>query len=1576
MYLRGAHKVENPKYKVQFSTIPEKPEHWVPLSPKQGMSRVSAYKKSKAHRYMFDRVTPATFQTMLEKTLFESKVASGDATFGLKSHIPIGYHYSKKDWKKFRGFLSVLNQSEQSEQVIDQDTYVKQFPQWSELRDSQNYGNKLGCNPLLYDCTIHGMRFKPFLDTGAYNLPVPTHNTSGRVPLYMGKDAAERSNIAFELMDEPIIIDVANDESMSATHCAINVPMKFGPYTEYVDLYVLPTSTFDIVLGLQWFLSRKAVINEDGSLNIPLHSGLLRVPLTVGNKRIYRTARFVNSYRNARKGKRKSNSLSPDSVLIPDSDETEVHLDYETFKRANDRSLECNIAPQPVYMVKVTKDLKMTMKKVLGDDVLIINPSSEEAAAFDPVDDTTFTTGAAFNNFKVFEEQGIDTSKNVMHEFKSIVNDTPPNQERPPKPGWETKVWEAFDDPMDTLFPQEILPGKGVPIPPIINLEPGTEHERPCRPPMHLPPDHQKELYTQLKYYLEKGWIVPSDSPYGAPVFFVPKKSGKLRIVIDYRAINKLTRKDKFSLPDAEQLLAQLGGANHYSTIDLAHGYHQCILDELDRPKTAFRTLFGSYQWNVLTFGLTNAVPAFIKVMESVLRQYLGICCVCFIDDVLIYTKGTEADHFVDVCNVLQTIQTAGLYVNWVKSEFFVKSVEYLGFYVSPDGVSPIDSKVSAVENWEKPETLYHLRSFLGAVGFYRRFIFGFAKVAKPLYDLTKDRPDRDKVVAQNVTMTKYGRKVNTRSIIKEWTDAHTKAFETLKKALTRAPVLKLPDPDKEYEIMVDGSLYAVGAALMQRHDGQLCPVAFYSHKLSDAEQKYPPYEFELLAIFTAIKHWKYLLMGSKITIYTDHKPLTHLLTQPQLSPRQERWITFLSEFDVDIVAVEGTRNVVADALSRYPINMVEVITDTAAELLSKHKMLLTRSTCYWQYGFANHNSSSYYGYRTSGSGSDRVKTAFNFKGGESRVNYYDKEFFLYAMPCVDQHENDDCSHCIDPAVYFESEVLNVQPEELQTRRNDISSSLIESYEYDQLAQSVLNGDGQLDAPANMTYVEGIVIFTDRDGLERLYIPASASATPKYTVTEHPIEGDEVRLQCTLREELIREAHELTGHLGAGKTLRLLQNYYYWPKMRAHVIDYVRGCKACQRNKSSTTKPYGRLRPLQVPTARWETISLDWITKLPRTLTGYDAILVVVDSYSKRAHFIPTHTTASSAKTAQIFFEYIYKHHGMPAKIVTDRDSKVTSDFWRILFTLLGTNLAMSTPYHPQTDGQTERLNRVLGDMLRWYTLNGESDWDKWLTAAEFAYNNTVHSSTGYTPFQLDCGRTPKDPLAMAATSLLEGLESDIPYEYANSSEKYLSEWHDHLELARSQIHESIDRYEDFYNRRRNEHVFSVGDKVKLDTSDLTFVNRQTGVRGARRKLDERFSGPYTITKVIGKNSAGIGSAFELDLGPDQQFHPVQSIVKLRPFKDSDIYKDAHVEVAPRPIMISHEDVEVEEHEVDTIVTHRGTLDDRLYRVKWKGYNNIHNTWEPRQSLLENAYESVLDYENSLTTLRRSQRLT
>jgi hypothetical protein len=276
--------------------------------------------------------------------------------------------------------------------------------------------------------------------------------------------------------------------------------------------------------------------------------------------------------------------------------------------------------------------------------------------------------------------------------------------------------------------------------------------------------------------------------------------------------------------------------------------------------------------------------------------------------------------------------------------------------------------------------------------------------------------------------------------------------------------------------------------------------------------------------------------------------------------------------------------------------------------------------------------------------------------------------------------------------------------------------------------------------------------------------------------------------------------------------------------------------------------------------------------------------------------------------------------------------------------------------------------------MLRWYTENGAKDWEKFLPAAEFAYNNTIYAATGYTPFMLDTGRNPHDPLSLAALKLLEQVEQQAPSEYGKSAEQYLSDWHDHLSLARAKLEESVERYEEYYNRRFTPISFKKGDQVMLDTTDLKFIDQSTGFSKSRKKLDERYSGPYRIKRVIGK-----GSAYELDLGPNQQFHPVQSIVKLRPFRDSDIYKDSHNEVPPQTVFVERDGEEVEEFEVERVLAHRGPPDDRKYRVKWKGYTNAHNSWEPAINLLPGAAELVSEYENSLRerrtdTLRRSSR--
>ena len=214
----------------------------------------------------------------------------------------------------------------------------------------------------------------------------------------------------------------------------------------------------------------------------------------------------------------------------------------------------------------------------------------------------------------------------------------------------------------------------------------------------------------------------------------------------------------------------------------------------------------------------------------------------------------------------MNAIHDANLYVNWVKSQFDVDHIKYLGLNISKAGVYPYEDKVEVVRNWERPISIYHLRSFLGAVGYYRKFIPNFSKIAKPLTDLTKDNAGREDVVVSNVTMTKWGRSVKTQSIGRfEGTDECQKAFDMLKLSLCSAPVLKLPDPFLQYEIMTDASGMACGAVLMQRDEnGKLHPIAFYSSKHTDAEKNYPVHEFELLAIFKALKQWRHLLIGSE----------------------------------------------------------------------------------------------------------------------------------------------------------------------------------------------------------------------------------------------------------------------------------------------------------------------------------------------------------------------------------------------------------------------------------------------------------------------------------------------------------------------------------------------------------------------------------------------------------------------------------------------------------------------------------------------------------------------------------------
>ncbi|KAJ0431726.1 putative nucleotidyltransferase, Ribonuclease H [Helianthus annuus] len=288
------------------------------------------------------------------------------------------------------------------------------------------------------------------------------------------------------------------------------------------------------------------------------------------------------------------------------------------------------------------------------------------------------------------------------------------------------------------VFPEE-LPG----LPPDrqvefrIDIIPGAAPI--ARAPYRLAPTEMKELRTQLDELLAKGFIRPSSSPWGAPVLFVKKKDGSMRLCIDYRELNKVTIKNRYPLPRIDDLFDQLQGASYFSKIDLRSGYHQLRVRDEDVHKTAFRTRYGHYEFLVMPFGLTNAPAAFMDLMNRVCKPYLDKFVIVFIDDILIYSKN-QADHEKHLRCILELLQREKLYAKYSKCEFWLREVQFLGHVVSERGIQVDPAKVEAVMNWQEPKTPTEIRSFLGLAGYYRRFMENFSRIAAPLTSLTKKK--------------------------------------------------------------------------------------------------------------------------------------------------------------------------------------------------------------------------------------------------------------------------------------------------------------------------------------------------------------------------------------------------------------------------------------------------------------------------------------------------------------------------------------------------------------------------------------------------------------------------------------------------------------------------------------------------------------------------------------------------------------------------------------------------------------------------------------------------------------------
>ena len=443
-----------------------------------------------------------------------------------------------------------------------------------------------------------------------------------------------------------------------------------------------------------------------------------------------------------------------------------------------------------------------------------------------------------------------------------------------------------------------------------------TGNEKPIKQKARRLSVKEKEIEKEhIEEMLKKGIIRKSKSPWSSPVVFVPKKGGEIRFCIDYRKLNKVTKKDNHPLPRIDEMLDKFEGSQYFSSIDLASAYWQVEMDEKDIEKTAFITSEGLYECLVMPFGLCNAPATFQRLMHEVLGNLIYTKAPVYLDDIIIHSKTFE-QHLKDIEEVFGKLREAKLMSKESKCEFCASEIKFLGHIVGKDGRKVDPDKIEKVKEYPRPENISQLRGFLGLASYYRKFIKDFSKKAKPLSKLlegTKRGTKKSKWLKEKI------KGLTDKQFIENWGKEQEESFKLMKKILTETPVLIHPDFKKDFILSIDALGYALGAVLEQEgNDRKLHPIGYASKTLTQAEQKYSTTELECYAVIWGVEKFHHYLYGRKFKVVTDHQALTWLMkNENSLKGRRARWVLRLQPYDLEIIYKEGKKHQNADALSR-----------------------------------------------------------------------------------------------------------------------------------------------------------------------------------------------------------------------------------------------------------------------------------------------------------------------------------------------------------------------------------------------------------------------------------------------------------------------------------------------------------------------------------------------------------------------------------------------------------------------------------------------------------------------------------
>ena len=949
--------------------------------------------------------------------------------------------------------------------------------------------------------------------------------------------------------------------------------------------------------------------------------------------------------------------------------------------------------------------------------------------------------------------------------------------------------------------------------------------------PRRLPLHQRLEEEKQIEQMLSRDVIEVSDSPWGSPIVLVKKKDGSYRYCIDYRRLNKISVKDAYPLPRPDDCFDALYGSVWFSTLDLCSGYWQVELDIEDRPKSAFITRSGLFQFKVLPFGLCNATATFERLMELVMAGLQWKICLIYLDDIIVYGKTFEQE-LERLKEVFLRLRKANLKLKVKKCELFQQSVSFLGHIVSKDGISADPEKVQAVKSWPSPNSVTEVRSFLGFCSYYRKFVKGFADIASPLHKITEK-----------------GRKF-------EWTDECQDAFESLKDILTSTPILAYPDESSSFILDTDASEIGIGAVLSQIQDGNERVLAYASRKLNKAERSYCVTRRELLAVVHFVKHFKHYLYGRKFLIRTDHGSLRWLMNFKSPEGQIARWLEVLGTFSFEIQHRPGRQHGNADGLSRVPCRQCgrsdqddaldsESVTGVTAE--SDREEIVPPISEQLVDSSLDREETTQVKQRVTGvssSGGEVVESVevvgISSSGGE-QTKVAGNDIRISELESIVKEKD-------VMEVSISSVVQRVRKE---VRVDDVKTTWLEGWSVDELRnQQLLDPD-----------IAGVLLWKEQGmsrplwkdiSRENKYVKTLWSQWDRLHVWQGVLyrrwesaDGLHIRYQLVLPKQMIPEVLKhlhnspSAGHLGVSRTLANVKLRFYWPMHQTDVKTWVKQCDLCASRKPTPNQRKATLKQHQAGEPL-ERVAIDILGPLPTSNDGNKYIMIVVDYFTKWAEAYAIPNQEASTVAAKLVYEFIAKL-GCPRQIHTDQGRNFESKLFKQICQLLDIDKTRTTPFHPQSDGLVERFNRTLENMLSLYVADNQKDWDQYLQLMMMAYRATPQGSSQCSPNLLMLGREVELPIDLMIGRPPGDENSDHDEsDYVIKLRQKLESAH---EYARYHLQKSANRQKRNYDHRVQSDRLSVGDFVWLYSPAKR--------KGISPKLQCKWTGPFLIIDVL-----------------------------------------------------------------------------------------------------------------------------